>query len=206
MTLDNEEATFLVGQQIPITTGEALSDNFENQFRTVKREDVGVRLQVRPQISDGGAIRLDIQQEVSSIFGPVSTGSTDLITNRRVIDTSVQVDPGQIIVLGGLIQEEQSNVDSGVPILRDIPIAGRLFRSEAKERRRTNLMVFLRPTIVSTPEQADAVTRRQINTLQGVQTMSPDMMIRVQEALRSAGDPASGAPPATPPAPPPPAQ
>jgi general secretion pathway protein D len=195
MTLDNEEATFLVGQQIPITTGETLSDNFENQFRTVKREDVGVRLQVRPQISDGGAIRLDIKQEVSSVFGPVSAGSSDLITNRRVIDTTVQVDPGQIIVLGGLIQEEQSNTDQGVPFLRDIPIAGRLFRSEARERRRTNLMVFLRPTIVSTPEQADEVTRRQINTIRGARGMSPELGRRVDETL--------GPMPATPPAAPP---
>lgn len=183
MTLDNEPASFLVGQQIPITTGEALSDNFENQFRTVKREDVGVRLDVRPQISEGGAIRLDIKQEVSSVFGPVTTGSADLITNRRVIDTSVQVDPGQVIVLGGLIQEEQQNTDSGVPILRDIPIAGRLFRSEAKERRRTNLMVFLRPTIVSTPEQAAEVTRRQAGALSGVQGLDPAMAQRLQQAL-----------------------
>lgn len=198
MTLDNELATFLVGQQIPITTGEALSNNFENQFRTVKREDVGVRLEVRPQISEGGAIRLQIKQEVSSIFGPVNQDSSDLITNRRAIDTSVQVDPGQIIVLGGLIQEEAQSANSGIPVLKDIPVAGRMFRSEQKSRRRTNLMVFLRPTIVNTPEQARAVTQRQLQTLQSVDGLDPTMARRLQDAI-------DGTPPPTP-TPPPPAR
>jgi general secretion pathway protein D len=189
MTLDNESASLLVGQQIPITTGEALSNNFENQFRTVKREDVGVRLDVRPQISEGGAIRLQIKQEVSSIFGPVTQGSSDLITNRRAIDTSVQVDPGQVIVLGGLIQEEVSKGESGVPYLKDIPVAGRLFRAEETARRRTNLMVFLRPTIVSTPEQAAAVTRRQIQSMGAVDGIDPMLSRRLEDALKDAGAP-----------------
>lgn len=186
MTLDNQQASFLVGQQIPVTTGEALSDNFENQFRTVKREDVGIRLQVRPQISEDGAIRLEIKQEVSSVFGPVSAGSSDLITNRRAIDTSVQVEPGQVIVLGGLIQEEQSNGVSGIPFLKDIPIAGRLFQSEEKTRRRTNLMVFLRPTVVSTPEQVDATTRRQLDMLRAVPGVG-EQMSRQVEAFQNGG-------------------
>jgi len=183
MTLDNEPASFLVGQQIPITTGEALSANFENQFRTVTREDVGVRLEVRPQISEGGAIRLAIKQEVSSVFGPVSANSSDLITNRRAIDTSVQVDPGQIIVLGGLIQEELGSDDSGVPGLRKAPVVGRLFRSESTSRRRTNLMVFLRTTLVSTPEQAAEVTRQQIRTIGGLDGLDAGMASRLRETL-----------------------
>jgi general secretion pathway protein D len=195
MTLDNESASFLVGQQIPITTGEALSNNFENQFRTVKREDVGVRLEVRPQISEGGAIRLQIKQEVSSIFGPVNRDSVDLITNRRAIDTSVQVDPGQIIVLGGLMQEEAQSSNSGVPVLKDIPVAGRLFRTEQKSRRRTNLMVFLRPTIVNTPEQARAVTQRQLQTLQSVDGLDPSMARRLQDAIDGTPPPNTTPPP-----------
>ena len=167
MTLDNETAHILVGQQIPITTGEALSDNFQNQFRTVQRQDVGVKLEVRPQISEGGAIRLEIKQEVSSVFGPVITSSADLITNQREINTVVQVDAGQIIVLGGLIQEDVQSINSGVPGLRNIPIAGRLFSNDSRTRTRTNLMVFLRPTIVTTPEQASAVTAAQYRTLRG---------------------------------------
>jgi general secretion pathway protein D len=167
MTLDNETASILVGQQIPITTGETLSDNNDNPFRTVRREDVGVQLQVRPQISEGGAIRLNISQEVSSIFGPITSDSTDLITNRRAIETVVQVDAGEIIVLGGLIQDDVQRSRSGIPILSSIPLAGRLFSSEGRSRRRTNLMVFLRPTIVTTPEQARAVTERQYRTFRG---------------------------------------
>ncbi len=161
LTLDNEQASILVGQQIPITTGEAVGNNLENQFRTIERADVGVQLEVRPQISEGGAIRLEIRQEVSSIFGQIVSSSTDLITNRREIRTVVQVDAGQIIVLGGLIQDDIQRTDAGIPGLRRIPLAGRLFRSEGQSRRRTNLMVFLRPTIVNTPSQAEEITRER---------------------------------------------
>jgi general secretion pathway protein D len=167
LTLDNEQASILVGQQIPITTGEAVGGNLENQFRTIERADVGVQLEVRPQISEGGAIRLEIRQEVSSIFGQIVSSSTDLITNRREIRTVVQVDAGQIIVLGGLIQDDIQRTDAGIPGLRRIPIAGRLFRSEGQSRRRTNLMVFLRPTIVNTPSQAEAITRERYQRLNG---------------------------------------
>lgn len=182
LTLDNERASILVGQQIPITTGEAVSDNLENQFRTVTRADVGVQLEVRPQISEGGAIRLEIRQEVSSIFGQIVSESTDLITNRREIRTVVQVDAGQIVVLGGLIQDDVQRTDSGIPGLRRIPIAGRLFRSEGQSRRRTNLMVFLRPTIVNTSAQAEAATRRQFNTLRDSQ-IDPAVLRQLEEEI-----------------------
>jgi len=183
LTLDNEEASILVGQQIPITTGEAVSDNFENQFRTVERADVGVQLEVRPQISEGGAIRLEIRQEVSSIFGQIVSSSTDLITNRREIQTVVQVDAGQIVVLGGLIQDEISRNDSGIPGLRRIPFAGRLFRSEGTSRRRTNLMVFLRPTIVNTSAQAADVTRRQYDAVRAADGLDPLVARQLQEEM-----------------------
>ncbi|HPN04314.1 MAG TPA: type II secretion system secretin GspD [Hyphomonadaceae bacterium] len=176
MTLDNEKASILVGQQIPVTTGEALGSNNQNPFRTINREDVGVQLEVTPQISAGGAIRLSIRQEVSSIFGPVTTTSTDLITNRREINTVVQVDAGQIIVLGGLIQEDVQKSKDGIPGLRDIPVVGGLFGSESTSRRRTNLMVFLRPTVVSSPEQAREATMRQYQAVQGFDGL--DMAIR----------------------------
>ncbi len=190
MTLDNEEASILVGQQIPITTGEAVGDNFENQFRTVQRQDVGVQLEVRPQISEGGAIRLEIRQEVSSVFGQVISDSTDLITNRREIQTVVQVDEGQIIVLGGLIQEEVQRTDSGIPGLRRIPVAGRLFRSEGTSRRRTNLMVFLRPTIVNTAAQAASVTQRQYNTMRNGELDPIVARQLADEIARGAAEPA----------------
>jgi len=196
MTLDNEEASILVGQQIPITTGEAVGQDLENQFRTISRQDVGVQLEVRPQISEGGAIRLEIRQEVSSIFGQVLSDSPDLITNRREIETVVQVDAGQIIVLGGLIQEELSQSDQGIPGLRRVPVAGRLFRSEGRERRRTNLMVFLRPTIVNTPEQADAITRRQYDSLRAYETLDPAVARGLAEEM-ARGVPTSAPAPAS---------
>lgn len=180
MTLDNERASILVGQQIPITTGEALGSSNTNPFRTVKREDVGVQLEVTPQISEGGAIRLAIRQEVSSIFGPVTTSSADLITNKREINTVVQVDAGQIVVLGGLIQEDVQKSDQGVPGLRDIPLVGGLFGSKSESRKRTNLMVFLRPTIVNTPEQASEVTSRQYRAVQGFDGLDPLIRAKIE--------------------------
>ncbi len=196
MTLDNEKASILVGQQIPVTTGEALGTDFQNQFRTVRREDVGVQLEVTPQISEGGAIRLEIRQEVSSIFGQVISTSSDLITNRREIETVVQVDAGEVIVLGGLIQEDVQNSSSGVPYLRKIPLAGRLFSSEGRSRRRTNLMVFLRPTIVNTADQAADVTARQYRALRGVEGLEPGIAAQVESAI--ARQRASSPPPSSP--------
>lgn len=189
MTLDNEDASILVGQQIPITTGEAVGDNLDNQFRTVQREDVGVQLEVRPQISEGGAIRLEIRQEVSSVAGQIISDSTDLITNRREIQTTVQVDAGQIIVLGGLIQEDIQRTDSGIPGLRRIPLAGRLFRSEGRAHRRTNLMVFLRPTIVNTTEQANEATQRQYDSLRAYRGLDPLVARQLEQEMRRAGSP-----------------
>jgi general secretion pathway protein D len=195
MTLDNETASILVGQQIPITTGETLSDNNDNPFRTVRREDVGVQLEVRPQISEGGAIRLNISQEVSSIFGPITSDSTDLITNRRAIETVVQVDAGEIIVLGGLIQDDVQRSRSGIPVLSSIPLVGRLFSSEGSSRRRTNLMVFLRPTIVTTPEQARAVTERQYRTFRGDDALERSIGRELDRQFEAA-PPAPPSPPA----------
>jgi general secretion pathway protein D len=169
MTMDNQSASILVGQEIPITTGEALGSNNTNPFRTIERKDVGVKLEVKPQINEGGAIKLFIKQEVSSIFGPISLQSGELITNKRQIETTVMVNDGQIIVLGGLIEEdEQLSVDK-VPLLGDIPILGNLFKSTDRSRKRTNLMVFMRPTIVTGANDLRAVTDRKYNYIQGEQ-------------------------------------
>lgn len=169
MTMDNQPASILVGQEIPITTGEALGADNTNPFRTIERKDVGVKLEVKPQINEGGAVKLFIRQEVSSVFGPVSTASGELITNKRQIETTVLVNDGQIIVLGGLIEDdEQLSVDK-VPLLGDIPILGNAFKSTGKSRRRTNLMVFLRPSIVSGANDLRAVTDRKYNFIQSEQ-------------------------------------
>ena len=169
MTMDNQPASILVGQEIPITTGEALGADNTNPFRTIERKDVGVKLEVKPQINEGGAVKLFLRQEVSSIFGPVSRDSGELITNKRQIETTVLVNDGQIIVLGGLIEEdEQLSVDK-VPLLGDIPILGNAFKSTDKSRRRTNLMIFLRPTIVTGANDLRAVTDRKYNFIQNEQ-------------------------------------
>lgn len=171
MTLDNEPANVLVGQEIPITTGETLGNDNSNPFRTVERQNVGIQLDVLPQINDGGTIKLNIRQEVSSILGPISAASTDLILQKREVETVILADDGEIIVLGGLIEEdEQISVDK-IPFLGDIPVLGRVFRSEGKSKARQNLMVFLRPTIVRDEQDARDVTGRKYDFMQAEQLL-----------------------------------
>jgi len=160
-TLDNVPATFLVGQEIPISTGESLGANNINPFRTIERQEVGIKLDVLPQISEGDVIRLAIKQEVSSVAGAIT--GTDFITNKREIETTVLANNGEIIVLGGLIQDdEEINIDK-VPILGDAPVIGKLFQSKGKSRVRTNLMVFLRPTIIRNGDDARPLTEERLN-------------------------------------------
>lgn len=154
MTLDNQQAKILVGQDIPISTGEALSNNFDNAFRTIQRQNVGIQLDVKPQINAGGTIKMQIRQEVSSVAGPVSNTSSELILNKREITTTVTVDDGQIIALGGLIDENERRTLEKVPLLGDIPGLGELFKSRSRNRTKTNLMVFIRPTIVRSAADA----------------------------------------------------
>ena len=167
MTLDNEEAYILVGQQIPVTTGEVLGANNVNPFRTIERRDVGVRLEVRPQINEGDTIRLTIRQEVSSVAGTVSASSNELITNQREISTTVLADNGEIIVLGGLIEQDRQENVSGVPGLSGIPGLGRLFRSEGESVVERNLMVFIRPTIIRSEADMRDATGRSYGRIRG---------------------------------------
>jgi general secretion pathway protein D len=169
MTLDNQEAKLLVGQEIPITTGEALSQNFDNTFRTVQRQNVGIQLEVKPQINAGGAIKLFLRQEVSSIAGPVSSNFNDLILNKREIETTVTVDDGQIIALGGLLDDNERRTIEKVPLLGDIPGIGELFKSRAKSRTKTNLMVFIRPTIIRSAADAQALAARRYDYVRNQQ-------------------------------------
>ncbi|MFN7176773.1 MAG: type II secretion system secretin GspD [Thermaurantiacus sp.] len=155
LTLDNQPARILVGQEIPVTTGEALGQNLENSFRTVQRQDVGIQLAVKPQITAGGNIRLDIKQTVSSIANIVDR---DFVLNKREIETSVTVGDGEIIALGGLLDETEQRRLEKVPGLGDIPAIGELFRSRTRQRQKTNLMVFIRPTIIESREQAAELT------------------------------------------------
>ncbi|MFW6412638.1 MAG: type II secretion system secretin GspD [Oceanicaulis sp.] len=183
MVLDNEEASLLVGQQIPITTGEALGSNNANPFRQIERQDVGVRLTVRPQINDGDVIRLSIRQEVSSLAGPVSADFQELITNQREIETTVLADNGEIIVLGGLIERDQQLLDDSVPGLSRIPVAGRLFRNEARSEVRRNLMVFIRPTIVRDAADMRRVTRSSYEFAVGEQILATEGTSSLEEIV-----------------------
>lgn len=162
-TLDNVPASFLVGQEIPITTGESLGSANINPFRTFERQDIGIKLEVLPQISEGDVIRLEIKQEVSSLAGAISTLSSDFIINTREIETTVLASDGEVIVLGGLIEDDEEVNVSKVPVLGDAPVIGPLFRSEGKSQVRTNLMVFLRPTIIRNSEDAIPLTQRRID-------------------------------------------
>ncbi|WP_321392264.1 type II secretion system secretin GspD [Emcibacter sp.] len=163
ITIDNEEARILGGQEIPITTGETLSSNNSNPFRTVNREDIGVKLTVRPQINGENGILAHIHQEVSSVAGTISSESTDLITNKREVETTVMLEDGEIMVLGGLIQQDEAVSMSGVPLLMDIPVIGRAFRSEGKSMEQRNLMIFLRMTIIRDKNQLRKVTNQKYN-------------------------------------------
>ena len=167
-TLDNVPATFLVGQEIPITTGESLltggATNI-NPFRTFERQEVGIQLDVLPQISEGDVVRLQISQEVSSISGALTSISGDFVTNKRAIETTVLANNKEIIVLGGLLQDDEEISLSKVPILGDIPVLGKAFQSQGKSRVKTNLMVFLRPTIIRNASDARPLTQRGLELM-----------------------------------------
>ncbi len=203
MTLDNEEARILVGQEVPITTGEVLGDSNSNPFRTIQRQNVGVQLEVKPQINAGGGITLFLRQEVSSVAGPVSVGSSELIINKREIETTALVDDGDIVVLGGLLDQQEKVSVQRTPLLSDIPGLGALFRSTARERGKTNLMVFIRPRIIRSVADARNVTAPRYDYMRNLPAMTtPDgdnsLDAVIRDYLRTA--PPSATPPAAPPA------
>ncbi len=199
MTLDNQKASILVGQQVPVTTGEALSQNFDNQFRTVQRQDVGIKLEVKPQINTGGAIKLFLRQEVSSVAGPVSNDNSDLIINKREIETTVTVDDGEILALGGLLDDNERKTIERIPLLSDIPGIGELFKSRSRSRTKTNLMVFIRPTILRSKEDAQKLTQQRYGYIRGMQLQrDPEAEPTIDELVR---DYMGAAPPIAPPQP-----
>jgi general secretion pathway protein D len=161
LTLDNEEAKIVIGQNVPFVTGQYTANNSNsgavNPFQTIERKDVGLTLRVKPQISENGTVKMQIFQEVSSI-DTRSSSSSGLITNKRSIESSVLVDDGAIVVLGGLLQDDTTNSQEKVPGLGDIPLFGNLFKSEARSRKKTNLMVFLRPVVVRDGAAAEALS------------------------------------------------
>ncbi|MEB0283031.1 type II secretion system secretin GspD, partial [Sphingomonas sp. 10B4] len=163
--LDNQEAHSLVGQEIPITTGKALSTNFDNAFQTTQRENVGIELTVRPQVNSSGTVKLNLRLEVSSIAGPVSSSNSDLILNKREVETVRTVDDGDIAVISGLLDDNERRTIEKIPLLGDIPGLGNLFRSKAKSRTKTNLMIFIRPTILRTADDSRKLTEQRYGYL-----------------------------------------
>jgi general secretion pathway protein D len=172
LTLDNEEAKIVVGQNVPFVTGQFTNGNSGstgnvNPFQTIERRDVGLTLRVKPQISENGTVRLQIYQEVSSISPAVS--NSGLITNKRSIESNVIVEDGNIVVLGGLLQDEFAGNSDRVPGLADIPLLGQLFRSETRKRNKSNLMVFLRPVVVRDANATQSLSLDRYDLMRGLQ-------------------------------------
>ena len=173
MAVDNETSSIIVGQEVPVTTGSAVGSDLTNAFVTIERKDVGVQLDVTPQIGEGDSVKLTIFQEASNIAGDVSG---EIVTNKRSITTSVIADDGEIIVLGGLVEQTSSFSEAKVPFLGDIPGVGNLFKSTGRTNARTNLMVFIRPTIIRDSNDARMTTAQKYR------------YIRAQEMMKSESD------------------
>ncbi len=190
LTLDNEEAKIVVGKNVAFVTGsftQASGGTGTNPFQTFERKDVGLTLKIKPQVSEGGSVKLQISQEVSSVDETTSAANAGPVTNKRSIDSTVLVDDGQIIVLGGLIQDDVQNGADKVPLLGDIPILGGLFRYENRKKEKTNLMVFLRPVVLRdaasaasiTGDRYDYIRKEQIQVKPEYNFMLPDMPLPV---------------------------
>ncbi|MFV2031954.1 MAG: type II secretion system secretin GspD [Gammaproteobacteria bacterium] len=177
VTLDNQEAEIIVGQNVPFVTGETsntiTTGAITNPFRTIERRDIGISLKVKPQINEGNTITLEIQQEVSNISGS-ATGAVDIVTNKRSIKTTVQLQDGELLILGGLIDDKVVESVQKIPGLGDIPILGALFRSTKLTKVKQNLVVFIRATIIKDPVKARALSRRKYNFMRDLQLQNYD--------------------------------
>ena len=173
LTLDNEEAKIVIGQNVPFITGQytntGASTGTVNPFQTIERKDVGLTLRVKPQISENGTVKLTIFQEVSSVQASSVNSSTGLITNKRSIESNVLVQDGAIVVLGGLLSDEYSGNQEKVPGLGDVPFFGNLFKGEARSRKKTNLMVFLRPVVIRDAASSDTLSLDRYEAMRGAQ-------------------------------------
>nr|VFK78483.1 MAG: general secretion pathway protein D [Candidatus Kentron sp. SD] len=175
VTMDNEEAEIVVAQNVPFITGEYTTNSASteegstvNPFRTITREDVGLTLKIKPQINEGDTIKLEVEQETSDVV-PSPEGASDLTTRKRSIKTSVMVEDGQLIVLGGLIDDTVTETQAKVPLLGDLPLLGILFRTTQTEKQKRNLMMFLRPRILRDAETANVASYRKYNTVRAMQ-------------------------------------
>lgn len=173
LALDNEEASIVIGQNVPFVTGTTTNsaNGTTNPFQTIERQDVGITLKIKPQINAGNSIRLDVEQEVSSIAASAASAS-DIITNKRSIKTSAMVEDGQVLVLGGLMEDTFTDQLTKTPVLGDVPILGRLFRSTTTTKKKQNLMVFIHPVIMRDVLSGDSFTRQKYNKLRNIQSAS----------------------------------
>jgi general secretion pathway protein D len=173
LTLDNEEAKIVIGQNVPFVTGQYTNNNNTagsvNPFQTIERKDVGLTLRVKPQISENGTVKLQIYQEVSRLDPASINSATGLITNKRSIESSVLVEDGGIVVLGGLLQDDFGNSQERVPGLGDVPLFGNLFRADSRSRKKTNLMVFLRPVVVRDGAATESLSLSRYEQMRSVQ-------------------------------------
>lgn len=178
LTLDNEEAKIVIGQNVPFVTGQFTNTGSTggtvNPFQTIERKDVGLTLRVRPQISENGTVRMAIFQEVSSVQASSLNSSTGLVTNKRSIESNVLVEDGSIVVLGGLLQDEYGDNQEKVPGLAEVPFFGHLFKSESRSRKKTNLMVFLRPVVVRDAQATESLSMERYDLMRsGQQNAQP---------------------------------
>lgn len=170
ITLDNEEAKIVVGQNVPFITGtQSSTGSNPNPFTTVERKDVGITLKIKPQISEGGGVTMQVYQEVSSVDDNKVAGSVDLTTKKRTIESKVLVDDGQVVVLGGLIEKQVSQSTGKVPLLGDIPFLGSLFKYDSRSARKVNLMVFIKPVVMKDGAAAAGLTSERYNYLRAEQ-------------------------------------
>jgi general secretion pathway protein D len=191
LTLDNEEAKIVVGQNVPFVTGQFTntgtggSNGSVNPFQTIERKDVGLTLRIKPQISENGTIKMQIFQEVSSVDAASRNAASGLITNKRSIESNVLVEDGGIVVIGGLLQDDFSNGEEKVPVLGDIPIFGNLFKRETRSRKKTNLMVFLRPIVVRDAAATQSLSLDRYDIMRVLQKDSqptPSSVLKINEA------------------------
>jgi len=189
ITLDNEEAKIVVGENVPFITGQYTNTgtSTSSPFQTIERKDVGITLRIRPQIGEGGSVRMTIYQEQSAVEATAAVGTSNAgpSTSKRSIESQVVVDDGQIIVLGGLIEDRYIENKSKIPLLGDLPFIGGLFRSETREKKRTNLMVFLRPIVMRDADSTNKFSSERYEQMRGVQTQTqptPSIVLPIKEA------------------------
>ncbi|MFH0260718.1 type II secretion system secretin GspD [Vibrio barjaei] len=177
--MDNGEASFIVGEEVPVLTGSTAGSNNSNPFQTVDRKEVGIKLKVVPQINEGNSVQLNIEQEVSNVLG--ANGAVDVRFAKRQLNTSVMIQDGQMLVLGGLIDERAAESESKVPFLGDIPYLGRLFTSTSTTVEKKNLMVFIKPTIIRDGMTSDGITQRKYNYIRAEQLFKADKGLKLMD-------------------------